>query len=104
MKQDEARFPIALCYRVAHHHQVALANTQARPDQQAADLLNRTGLILVALDADKAGATESWRWWKDHYHQAHRWPPIQGKDPGEMFAAGVNLRTWVQAGLAEYAE
>ena len=83
---------------------VSLGNAQTRPDQQAADLLNQSRLILVALDADQAGATESWRWWKDHYPQAHRWPPIQGKDPGEMLAAGVNLKAWVQAGLAEYGE
>lgn len=82
----------------------ALGNAQTRPDQQAADLLSQSRLILVALDADRAGAQEAWRWWKDHYHQAHRWPPIQGKDPGEMFAAGVNLRAWVQAGLVEYGE
>jgi DNA primase len=81
---------------------VALGNAQARPDQEAADLLKRSRLILTALDADQAGATEAWRWWKDHYPRAHRWPPIEGKDPGEMFAAGVNLRAWVQAGLAEY--
>lgn len=81
---------------------VSLGNAQTRPDRDAADLLKQTRLILVGLDADQAGATESWRWWKTHYPQAHRWPPIQGKDPGEMFKTGVNLRAWVQAGLAEY--
>jgi hypothetical protein len=83
---------------------VALGNAQARPDQDAANFLSRSRLILVVLDADQAGARESWHWWKDHYHQAHRWPPIQGKDPGEMWAAGVDLRAWVQAGLMEYGE
>jgi hypothetical protein len=81
---------------------VALGNAQARPDQEAAALLNRSRLILVGLDADQAGAKEAWRWWEDHYPQAHRWPPIQGKDPGEMFTAGLSLRIWVHAGLAEY--
>jgi DNA primase len=85
-------------------HLVSLGNAQTRPDREAADLLKRTRLILLGLDADQAGAKESWRWWKTHYPQAHRWPPIQGKDPGEMFAAGVNLRAWVQAGLAEYVD
>jgi DNA primase len=81
---------------------VSLGNAQARPDRAAAGLLNQSQLILVALDADPAGAKEAWRWWKDHYLQAHRWPPIQGKDPGEMWAAGVDLRAWVQAGMVEY--
>jgi len=81
---------------------ISLGNAQTRPDQQAADLLNQSQLILVALDADRAGATESWRWWQEHYRQAHRWPSIRGKDTGEMWAAGVNIRTWVEAGLMEY--
>lgn len=81
---------------------VALGNAQARPDQEAADLLRQSRLIIVGLDADRAGAKEAWCWWPAHYPQAHRWPPIRGKDPGEMLKAGVNLRAWVQAGLAEY--
>ena len=82
---------------------ISLGNAQTRPDQQAADLLNQSQLILVALDADRAGAAESWRWWKSHFPQARRWPSIRGKDTGEMWAAGVNIRTWVEAGLFEYA-
>jgi hypothetical protein len=82
---------------------ISLGNAQTRPDQGAAEILNQSQLILVSLDADRAGAAESWRWWKEHYLQAHRWPSIQGKDPGEMWAAGVSLRTWVEAGLMEYA-
>ncbi len=82
---------------------ISLGNAQTRPDQGAAEILNQSQLILVSLDADRAGATESWRWWKKHYPQAHRWPSIRGKDPGEMWTAGVSLRIWVEAGLMEYA-
>ena len=81
---------------------ISLGNAQTRPDQGAAEILNQSRLILVALDFDQAGATESWGWWKGHYPKAHRWPPIHGKDPGEMWAAGVNIRTWVKAGLIKY--
>jgi DNA primase len=81
---------------------VALGNSSSRPDVAAAELLGRARLILVALDADRAGAREAWGWWREHYAQARRWPPVQGKDPGEMQAAGVDLRLWVRAGLAEY--
>jgi hypothetical protein len=83
---------------------MALGNAQARPDVAAAELLSRAELILVSLDADRAGAKEAWTWWADHYSQARRWPPVQGKDAGEMLAAGVNLRLWVQAGLLEYGQ
>jgi DNA primase len=83
---------------------VSLGNAQTRPDHEAADLLQKSRLILVALDADQAGAKESWQWWREHYPQAHRWPPVAGKDPGDMLAAGVNLRSWIEAGLDEYAK
>ena len=81
---------------------ISLGNAQTRPDQGAAEILNQSQLILVALDADRAGAAESWKWWKEHYRRAHRWPSIRGKDPGEMWAAGVNIRTWIEAALMEY--
>jgi hypothetical protein len=37
---------------------ISLGNVSTRPDQQAADLLNSSRLILVALDFDQAGAIE----------------------------------------------
>lgn len=83
---------------------VSLGNAQTRPDQEAADLLKQSRLILVALDSDNAGAKESWQWWRAHYPQARRWPPVAGKDPGDMLAAGVNLRSWIQVGLSEYTD
>lgn len=82
---------------------ISLGNAQTRPDQGAAEILNQSQLILIALDADRAGAAEFWRWWRSHFPQAHRWPSIRGKDTGEMWAAGVNIRIWVEAGLIEYA-
>jgi DNA primase len=83
---------------------VALGNAQARPDQRTAELLGRCQLILVALDTDQAGAQEAWRWWPVQYPQAKRWPPIRGKDPGEMIMAGVDLRRWLQVGLYKYGQ
>lgn len=81
---------------------VALGNAQARPDRELAKVLQASRLILMGLDADPAGAKESWQWWPQHYPQAERWPPIDGKDPGEMLAAGVSVRLWVQAAFKRY--
>jgi DNA primase len=81
---------------------LCLGNVSTRPDQEAADLLDKRELILLALDADKAGAAESWGWWKAHYDQAQRWPPIRGKDPSDMLLAGVNIKNWIKAALEEY--
>jgi hypothetical protein len=83
---------------------ISPGNAQTRPTQGAAEILNQSRLILVALDFDQAGAIASWGWWKKHYRQAYRWPPAAGKDPGDMLAAGVNIRTWVEFGLTEYQD
>ena len=80
---------------------IALGNAQARPDKEAMAALSKCKLILVALDADNAGAKEAWKWWAKHFSTARRWPPI-AKDPGEMFQQGVDLRTWIKAGIDHY--
>ena len=80
---------------------IALGNAQARPDKEAMAALSKCKLILVALDADNAGAKEAWKWWDKHFSTARRWPPI-AKDPGEMFQQGVDLRIWIKAGIDHY--
>lgn len=54
--------------------------------------------ILVALDIDKAGA-DGWPRWEATFPRAKRWPVPTGKDPGEAFAAGEDLRLWLLAGI-----
>lgn len=57
--------------------------------------------ILVALDAegkDGAGAKGCARWMAS-FARAKRWPVPVGKDPGEAFEKGANLRAWILAGL-----
>ncbi|MEW6658019.1 MAG: primase-helicase zinc-binding domain-containing protein [Thermodesulfobacteriota bacterium] len=82
---------------------VALGNAQTRPDREPALILRNSKLILLALDTDEAGAKEAWLWWGQTFTQAVRWPPVEGKDPGEMWAAGVVLKDWITAGI-EFAE
>jgi len=80
---------------------VALGSAQARPDQVTHEALERVGLILNCLDSDSAGAKEAWSWWKRTYKIFIRWPVPFGKDPGEAFQKGLDLRAWVIAGLPE---
>ncbi len=57
--------------------------------------------ILVALDAegkDGTGAKGCARWMAS-FPRAKRWPVPVGKDPGEAFEEGANLRAWIVAGL-----
>jgi DNA primase len=81
---------------------VSLGTAGKTPDEEALMVLRRSRLILVALDSDDAGAKAAWRWWPNNFSQARRWPPIAGKDPGDMHLAGVNVRDWIMAGVEEY--
>ncbi len=81
---------------------VSLGTAGKMPDAEAVGVLQRSRLILVSLDNDDAGAKAAWTWWLHHFRQARRWPPVGGKDPGDMYLAGVNLREWIKAGIDEY--
>jgi len=79
---------------------VALGAAKTKPDARAAALLDEAAVILVALDFDKTGE-DAVQWWTSRYPQARHWPAPQGKDPGDAFKAGVDIRAWVAAGLPE---
>ena len=77
---------------------IALGNSSAHPDKIAKNLLSLTDHIMVSLDFDEAGLKAWWQW-KEQYLQAERWPVPEGKDPGEYFKAGGNIREWILIGL-----
>ncbi len=77
---------------------LALGSAQVKPSGAALAHLERARQILVALDADAPGA-QACAWWLERFPRARRWPVPQGKDPGEAYAAGVDLNAWVRAGL-----
>lgn len=83
---------------------VSVLTVAGKPDKKAHELLSRAVRILVALDFDsdkngKNSSAEAWQWWKNTYASARLWPVPVGKDPGEAFAAGADLDTWVSLGL-----
>lgn len=83
---------------------MSVLTVAGKPDKCAHALLSKAARILVALDFDndkngKNPTAEAWLWWKNTYTSARLWPVPVGKDPGEAFAAGVNLRQWVTLGL-----
>lgn len=89
---------------------VPLTTCTVRPDSGIAATLEQAVIILVALDADplvsdlktrkvkSAGPTNT-LWWQKHYPKSERWPVPEGKDPGEAYQKGVDLRAWVMDGL-----
>lgn len=78
---------------------VILGSAQARPDAKTTARLKAAEVVLVALDADGAGAKQAWGFWNRHFPKAGRWPPIRGKDITDSWRAGVPLRTWLEVGL-----
>ncbi|RQW89909.1 MAG: alpha helicase [Geobacter sp.] len=78
---------------------IPLGTSSAKPKEAAVRALDEAVVILVALDADEAGL-KAWKWWRENYHQkAVRWPVPVGKDPGEAYQQGVDIRAWILAGL-----
>lgn len=78
---------------------IPLGTSSARPKQAASAALAAAAVILVALDADEAGL-KGWKWWRENYNNtAIRWPVPVGKDPGEAYQQGIDIRAWIIAGL-----
>jgi len=82
---------------------VSLGSVTNRPDAETDRTLKAADLLLIALDSDPAGASESRKWWKRIYRNGKRWLVPIGKDPSEAFQRGLNLRAWVMAGLLSTA-
>ncbi len=79
---------------------VAMGSAQAKPDRITHEAMAAVAVILVSLDADNAGAKASWQFWPETYGtRAKRWPCVNGKDPSEARANGLDLREWVVAGI-----
>lgn len=76
---------------------ISILSVRVKPDARCHAALSRAARVLVALDADQAGA-DAWAWWQRTYPHARLWPVPQGKDPGEAFALGVDLAEWITAG------
>jgi len=77
---------------------VALGSSGAKPGADVFPVLQKALRVLVALDWDAAGR-KAWTWWEKNFSNARQWPVPIGKDPGESFEKGVDIREWVVAGL-----
>ena len=88
--------------RGLHVGAMGLGGATKRPTTEAAEILRRADVILVALDADKAGAENCWKFWAGEFPQAIRWPvpPSMGKDVGDAVRDhGLDVAAWVRSGI-----
>jgi hypothetical protein len=80
---------------------IAMGSAQARPDRITHEVLTKAETILVALDSDDAGAKVAWSFWPEIYgNKVRRWPVVLGKDPSEAWKKGLDIRSWVLAGMS----
>ena len=80
-------------------HVLALGSSSAKPnDPEVLAALDRSVSILLSLDFDQAGQKAT-AWWQERYSAAEYWPVPQGKDPGDAYQAGVDIREWILDGL-----
>jgi hypothetical protein len=81
---------------------VSIETLEGNIDAEAAAILAKALIILDALDADDPTTPALQRAlakWAVTFPSHLRWPVPVGKDPGEAHKAGVDLRTWILAGL-----
>lgn len=78
---------------------LALRSNRTKPDAAAHVLLQRAQRICLALDYDEAGADALPWWFQTYGNPCRRWPVPEGKDPGDAVALGVDIRSWIDAGL-----
>jgi hypothetical protein len=77
---------------------VGLGSAGIKPDASAYYILKKAMRILVALDYDQAGKAAR-AWWLENFDTARFWPVPVGKDPGEAFQNGLDIKEWVRRGL-----
>lgn len=81
---------------------MAIRSNQTKPDTVAHGQLRNAVCILLALDYEDSGAgIVGLEWWLSTYAACLRWPTPEGKDPGNAFEMGVDIREWLDGGLPE---
>lgn len=79
---------------------VAVRSNQNKPCPITHELLKDCPRILFAMDFEESNAgIAAIDFWQETYPQLKRWPVPEGKDPGEAFGLGVDIATWIKAGL-----
>ena len=74
------------------------------PDVEADKIIKNSLLTLNSLDRDKAGRDEFVNFYSGNYQNMKRWVNTCGKDPGELYQAGVSIRAWIEAAILLHDE
>ena len=88
---------------------IGIGTVSAGLPSQLATELQQAQAILVALDAEegkdgKPGpGPKAYLAWQKKYSQARFWPVPAGKDAGDYYRSGGDLRLWIESGLPPVA-
>jgi len=77
---------------------IGLGSATAKPDAGIFKILKKASVVLLSIDRDPAGE-KAIKWWMDHMGRVEHWPVTAGKDPGEAYQSGKDIRLWALAGL-----
>lgn len=77
---------------------IAVRTNLGKPCARAHKLLKDCARVCIALDYDPAGAAGC-EFWEKVYPHSKRWPTPIGKDPGDAFSLGADIREWLEASL-----
>lgn len=80
---------------------VALGGASKKPDLMTHQLLLNSPLILFSLDFDEAGK-KAFRFWRETYPNLYAWPVPKEKGPCDALKAGVDLKSWILAGIEHF--
>lgn len=79
---------------------LAVRTNRGKPDSLAHPRLQAAVRIGIALDYDAPGA-DGVDFWEQTYPASRRWPTPEGKDPGDAYRLGVDIREWITALLPQ---
>lgn len=95
----------AICHRMGVGA-IGTGGAAKQPCDFVTTILRRAKVILNALDYDPAGAANTYSFWEEEFPNSIRYPapPSMGKDVGDAYRNGLDVRRWVWEGLPGYAQ
>ena len=70
--------------------------------QSYADSFRAAQVILIATDNDTPGREKAEKWGAE-FDNAHYWPVPVGKDPGEYYQNGGDIKEWIEIGISKFS-
>lgn len=74
-----------------------------------AEYFKKVDLILICTDNDQPNKSglrageEKAKKWEAEFQNAHFWPVPKGKDPGEFFEQGGDIKKWIYSGIEKFS-